>query len=348
MYDSIRAAEHVCLFGAGEVGRAVAYDLAGAGISVDFFCDNNSTLWGTRIQGSVGCISVGDLVAKKDEAMVLVTSGYFREICRQLKDLGFTKYFPISKSMVRNDLVLDKSDVCSVKENLLNLLDVLADDKSKEIVRVIVQTWFGAMGGENSYKTIMSGDQYFPADIVTLSDKEVFVDAGAFNGDTTKEFLSRVGNGFEQIVAYELDKYYFAQLQQNVRGLAEGVKKKIQLFNSGLYNENMRVRYQHNLTSSAINASAEEWGDVVRLSDHQRGSRVSFIKMDIEGAEIKALQGSAEIIAAAGPKLAICTYHELSHLWEIPLYIKKLNPAYKIRLRHHSDMEYETVCYAVR
>lgn len=348
VYDAVRAARHVCLFGAGEVGQAVAYDLAAAGIRVDCFCDNNSARWGTCVQGAVKCLSVADLVKIKDDAVVLVTSGYFREIGAQLKGLGFTNYHTVSKSTVRKDMFLDKSDVHSVQQSLVDLLDVLADDRSKEIVRVVVESWFSAPGGENKYKAVMSGDQYFPADVVTLSDREVFVDAGAFNGDTIRDFLSRVGNRFERIVAYELDRHYFEKLQESLRGLDEDVTRNIQAFNVGLYDENMPVKYQHNLTSSSVNANADEWGNVVRLSDHQRGARISFVKMDIEGAEIKALQGSAEIIGADRPKLAICTYHELSHLWEIPLYIKTLDPSYEIRLRHHSDMEYETVCYATR
>jgi len=46
-------------------------------------------------------------------------------------------------------------------------------------------------------------------------------------------------------------------------------------------------------------------------------------------------------------KLAICIYHDFRHLWEIPLYIKELVPEYKIYLRHHTDLAYETVCYAM-
>ena len=344
--DDIRAAGYVCLFGAGEVGQAVAADLAEAGIRVDGFCDNNPALWDSCIHGSLKCISPDDLLKRKNDAIVLVTSGYFREICGQLKGLGLTNYHPVAKSKVRNDRFFDRSDARSVQENLARLLEVLADDRSREIVRVVVASWFEAPDGENKFKAVMSKDQYFPADIVTLSDREVFVDAGAFNGDSIRDFLSRVGNRFDRIFAYELDRYYFEKLQESVRGLDEQVGKKIRIFNLGLYDENIPVKYQHNLTSSSVNANADEWGNVVRLSDHQRGARISFIKMDIEGAEIKALQGAAEIIKAEHPKLAICTYHEPSHLWEIPLYIKSLNPRYKLRLRHHTDLEYETVCYA--
>lgn len=68
--------------------------------------------------------------------------------------------------------------------------------------------------------------------------------------------------------------------------------------------------------------------------------------MDIEGSELKALFGAEEIIKLQKPKLAICVYHKPEHLWEIPLYIKKILPEYKLFFRHHTSLEYETVCYA--
>ena len=88
-------------------------------------------------------------------------------------------------------------------------------------------------------------------------------------------------------------------------------------------------------------------GKTVRLSEHLRDEPVSFIKMDIEGAEIAALKGAAELIRRRRPDLAICTYHSISDLYEVPLYIHSLVPEYRLYLRHHTPVHYETVCYAV-
>lgn len=70
--------------------------------------------------------------------------------------------------------------------------------------------------------------------------------------------------------------------------------------------------------------------------------------MDIEGAELKALEGYQNILKAHKPKLAISIYHNFNDLWEIPLYIKKIVPEYKIYIRHHTNDFYETMCYAVK
>jgi hypothetical protein len=77
------------------------------------------------------------------------------------------------------------------------------------------------------------------------------------------------------------------------------------------------------------------------------GEPVTFIKMDVEGAEPLALRGASRIIRSQKPRLAVCVYHHFSHLWEVPGMIHELVPEHRIYLRHHTNLEYETVCYAV-
>lgn len=69
-------------------------------------------------------------------------------------------------------------------------------------------------------------------------------------------------------------------------------------------------------------------------------------KMDIEGSEISALKGGVRLIKENRPKCAISANHQPSDLWEIPLYLKKIVPEYKIKLKHHDYITSDTVCYA--
>ena len=74
--------------------------------------------------------------------------------------------------------------------------------------------------------------------------------------------------------------------------------------------------------------------------------KVTFIKMDIEGSEMKALSGARRLITTYKPKLAICIYHKLDDLWKILQYIHSLVPEYKFYVRHHSILYVDTVLYA--
>jgi FkbM family methyltransferase len=77
-------------------------------------------------------------------------------------------------------------------------------------------------------------------------------------------------------------------------------------------------------------------------------SRVDFIKMDIEGAEMDAIAGAAKIIRKFKPRLAISAYHRPNDLWEIPMRLKSLNQSYEIYFEHHCPVWWESVFYAVQ
>lgn len=77
-------------------------------------------------------------------------------------------------------------------------------------------------------------------------------------------------------------------------------------------------------------------------------SRVDFIKMDIEGAEMDAIDGAANIIRKFSPRLAISAYHKPDDLWQIPIKLKSLNPNYELYFDHHCPIWWESVFYAVQ
>ncbi|WP_207131900.1 FkbM family methyltransferase [Clostridium botulinum] len=87
--------------------------------------------------------------------------------------------------------------------------------------------------------------------------------------------------------------------------------------------------------------------EVTSIDEFLQGKEVTFIKMDIEGAELEALKGAENTIKRYKPKLAICTYHKPMDIVNIPIYLKSIVPEYNIYLRHYSYGPLDTVCYAV-
>lgn len=94
-------------------------------------------------------------------------------------------------------------------------------------------------------------------------------------------------------------------------------------------------------------SSIDENGITVEAEPLDPDSKVTFVKMDIEGAEMNALEGMKSIIMEQKPKLAICIYHLYDDLWNIPKYIHELVPEYKLYMRHYSKINEETVIYAI-
>ena len=89
--------------------------------------------------------------------------------------------------------------------------------------------------------------------------------------------------------------------------------------------------------TSANKLSNDENADKVECVtiDEDIKEPVTFIKMDIEGSEYKALQGAQNHIKNETPKLAISIYHGYDDLWRLPLFIEKINPNYDFYLRHY-------------
>jgi FkbM family methyltransferase len=97
--------------------------------------------------------------------------------------------------------------------------------------------------------------------------------------------------------------------------------------------------------ASAVGAGSERVR-VVTLDDALGDFAPTFIKMDIEGAELGTLQGARRTIATHRPILTVCTYHIQDDLWKIPLELAR-QERYTFALRPHLLEVWELVTYAV-
>lgn len=185
--------------------------------------------------------------------------------------------------------------------------------------------------------------QYFDKDIIKYEEKEIFVDGGCLNYETVKNLLKECST-VSMVYAFEPD----ADNAQKCR--AEAGKhhfSKYKIIEKGLYNESAELRFRSMGNGCSGIQEDGECRIKVCAIDEEIAAPVTFIKMDIEGAEMAALQGAKETIKKYHPKLAICVYHKAEDIIEIPKYILNLNSEYKLYLRHYSDNAGETVLYAV-
>lgn len=61
----------------------------------------------------------------------------------------------------------------------------------------------------------------------------------------------------------------------------------------------------------------------------ENGVVPNFIKMDLEGAEGIALLGAERIFTEHKPRFAICLYHKLEDMWQLPRLLKAYCPEYR-------------------
>lgn len=189
--------------------------------------------------------------------------------------------------------------------------------------------------------------QYFDPEIISCRDDEVFVDAGVFNGETSVLFSQYCKQKYEKIYLFEPNEASRTLTKEN---LALEKIQNYELFSCGLWDKKETLFFggDDGIGSFGVDGVGEKVAVEVDTLDHMLGdTRVTFIKMDIEGAELNALQGAKNIIEKYRPKLAISIYHKAEDIFELPLYIKSLVPEYKFYLRHYSTHTMETVLYAV-
>ncbi|ONI42518.1 hypothetical protein AN640_07245 [Candidatus Epulonipiscium fishelsonii] len=186
--------------------------------------------------------------------------------------------------------------------------------------------------------------QYFD-DIVKLSQNEVFVDLGGLTGETSIEFAKRTNYTYKQIYIFEPDPLNYEKTINNIDNLN---LKNVEVFNLGGWSEKDTLSFASNGTGqSKIDNEGTYKINVDSLDNVLGDTPVTFIKMDIEGAELEALIGAKEIIKKYKPQLAISIYHKPEDIFEIPLYIKSLVPEYKFYIRHYGwNANAETILHA--
>lgn len=189
------------------------------------------------------------------------------------------------------------------------------------------------------------GTPYFEDEIFKPEKDEVFIDAGAFCGETAEEFAAWCPS-YKRIYSLEPDMVNFKKLSGNIK------KKKLRdvvPINAGLWSENKTLyvtRGGDDGTGSRVKDTGTDEVKVVSLDHILAGERATYIKMDIEGSEKEALKGARNTIKKYKPKLAICLYHKPEDIITLPQYILELAPEYKFKIRHYTTFAYDTILYA--
>ena len=283
--------------------------------------------------------------------LIIIASKYSSDIFLQINQNSKNEVLLLNTFSLRylnsTALFLENKDEMEIVEtNTMKVLRICEDEESKRICFRVMQNWFSPYPHNIKWYDLYCGKLHFENRILKLTNKEKFVDCGAFSGDTIFEFLQEVKGDFENIYAFEIDYENFKILNETKNMLRNDISSKIYTYNIGLWSKEVDLFYESAKDGSSISKSgllqkANSLDNLLKNKD------ISFIKMDIEGAELEALNGAKEIIMNQKPKLAISIYHELEHFWKIPLLLKSLVPEYKIYIRHHSTQQDDTVCYAV-
>jgi len=348
----------VVLFGAGNLGRKTLAGLRKIGIQPAAFTDSNPRLWNTKVE---------DLLVLPPEkaasfygvtAVFVITiwtgEGYDRMGQREqkLRSLGckhVSSFLPLFWKFPDTFLPHYAADlphkVHEQVEQVLSACALWSDEASR--LEYLAQLRWRLFADFDNLPNPVKHPTYFPPDLFQLAANERFVDCGAFDGDTIQVFLQQPGASSAQIHAFEADPENFAKLKRTVSTYAQGDSIKITNAAVGAFNGKVSFCSSGNESSFVSQRGSGIQVDSVTLDDALGSVDPTYIKMDIEGAELDALTGAKRLIQRNSPVLSVCSYHQQDHVWKVPLLIHSINPHYRFFLRPHLLEVWDLVCYAI-
>lgn len=273
--------------------------------------------------------------AEYEGSIVVVSSLAHRD--EIIEEIAYKRYnyfvfcFDPTIEIVQKNTYTERQNFLLAHEKELDRIgEWMYDKQSKTIFYNVIKGAFS--NNPDCYKDTSCASQYFPEVIKeNLSEKETFVDLGAFTGDSIKEFILEVNNKFNKIYAFEPNP---ANLDVARTSLCD---KRIEFYQNGVGKESSTFYLiEEEDFTQCVEVSNENAKKVEVLKlDDVITEEVTFIKMDIEGMELDALKGAEKLIRLYKPKLAISIYHNIDDIVEIPNYIRELNLDYHFYLRHN-------------
>lgn len=322
-----KAEQSVILFGAGCTSEFIVEQMHSIGIYPKYFCDNDRTKAGKVIAG-LEVLSPESLENIQNGYYYITTQLYYREIKKQLLALGIRE-----DNILQCDIIYQfpwERQVATYLESNVESLecfyDKLQDTKSKKVFENRLKF---LLTRKRDYMTdIHDALPYFDESIMDVSGIKNYIDLGTYTGDTIAQFC-KLNDSYEQIWGFEPDNDLGRAASDNLskfRGIT------IVPCAASDFDGTMRVQSGLGVMQTIDNqyegdAFTEQIFDVCRLDSYFADQTMEscFVKMDIEGAEIAALRGMKEFIIRNAPMMAICIYHKLEDIIEIPALLDSYN-----------------------
>ena len=341
MIGKLKASSYpIIIWGGQLLGGKVAFFLDENNVQWEAFAVNREFYSNTEPNRTV---ILEDYVKVNKCIIIVAFKGYKPEMLEGLNRINIIDLITLDfQGRFANgmDSMISPELYAQEKEWFDYLRNIMADEKSKESLDDFLHQ---KMYSEYS-KTYSRERQYFDNEIVELNSGDVLVDCGGYNGDDTDYFLKNVPNpNIAKSIIFEPDHFNYISILEKY---CEDSRVKVLPFAASDKNEDISFLGGKG-TSSRVSKNGEEMVKAVCIDDILYKEKVSFIKMDIEGSELNALKGCKKIITRNNPKLAICVYHKAEDLIEIPRFILRINPNYKLFLRNYAPSATETVLYAI-
>ncbi|MBK7959428.1 MAG: FkbM family methyltransferase [Bacteroidetes bacterium] len=344
----------IIVYGAGNLGNRITRFLVEEKLNVLFVCDKNTAKHHTKLHG-VEIVSIDSIDQELKEKAIWIVAIWspmhsYVATKTEISAKGIVHIFNAAYLyQVYPDKLLPYYHFQTANYFIENrkplelVYSMWADEESKRQYAAHLDCRINL-----NFEGLPKADvpnQYFQDDIFGLTSHETFVDIGSYDGDTFADFSRRTKHQFAKYFALEPDPENLKKLTAKVNELgSDGVV----ILPLAIGDKNEVLKFE---ATGGGGAGLSNQGNIevncTTIDDLMKDESPSFIKMDIEGAEMNALIGGLKTIAKHQPILAVCIYHLPDDLWTLPLFIKEHFPFYQIYCRTHQFDGLDFVMYCV-
>ena len=342
------------IYGAGYLGLWLCDSFLDNDIIPAGIIDRDSSKWGVLWREKVQIVSPDILdTLERDYRIIIAHSDIC--VCGEIKIFlekktnGFHRVESILEFAQHDEfaclfekqrmiLKIHKDEVAANKEKIDKVNTILEDDISLNTYRQIICAL--EHGRFNGIDALPITEQYF-LNVFTQIDNEVFVDVGAGPaGDVLQTFLQKNQN---------YSKYYYFEPDENIKVIKRKYQNdsRISFCNVAVSDVNGKVCVRNYMNmNSIVNEGVQGWVDSIRLDDFDFCEFPTFLKIDVEGYELRALGGAERLIKSCRPIIACAIYHSEEDFWDIPLYLYNRLQNYHFYVRSYLNLA-EVILYAV-
>jgi len=323
------------LYGTGDGADKILDTLSDHGIPVSGIFVSEEFYRGQTFRGfPVTTLSALEARYPADGFVILVAFGsHLPDMLRRVKELADRHPVLIPDMPVAGHQLFDERFYREHKDALLSAEALWADDLSRRVFSDIVA--YKLTGSpELLFRCVSPKEEVFTS-LLPLGENEDYLDVGAYNGDTVREFLRYTGGAFCSVTAMEPELRSFRKLEAYLKAVGGDVRA---IHAAAAAQTKTVPMVQRRGRGSSLQADASHTGKRVETPFQkvdELGLSVSYVKIDVEGMEAEALAGMKETLLSCRPKLNIALYHRSEDLFALPLMLSGWLPDYRFYLRRH-------------
>jgi FkbM family methyltransferase len=331
------------IFGATPFSKIACRNFADDGIEVNGVIDD---FYPGNYFSGVKVFKLRD-VTDKDALIIQCVGARPKTVYRYLLENGFRKILDYHLLYLRDERCFPlihggdnfQADFRINGDEYERIYAMLSDDTSKDVFKDLLELKQNLDVLASTFEFTVK-NQYWE-DFVGIHEVTTFADCGGFNGDSSLAFI-RLQPNYEKIYLFEPFSFCIEEAKKNLKQF-----NNIEYFNIAVSDKRDKISFTDDLgVANHRSMDGKLMVETDKIDSLVKGN-VDYIKLDVEGDELKALEGAQNLISNQKPKIAVAVYHKVEDIWKIPNFILSLNPKYKMFLRHYTEGLSESIMYFI-